>query len=146
MRVPTEEDWGNWRADLDQAYAHRIFAGKSLKDILPLFEENVIERTDELRFMPPVPFRYYVIGFRDYVTSERVFRTEHEVSDAASCFLGLILDKLENEPDTIIPIMPHLMPAAEYVARNQAKFDASVDIYGSFLDKLARVHALYKDV
>ena len=145
MRVPAEEDWGNWQADLDQAYAHNIFAGRTLEEVMPLFEQNVIERTDELRFMPPVPFRYYMIGFRDYVMSKRVFNTDHDASDAASCFLDLVLERLENARETIIPIMPDLMASVEYVACNQAKFDASVDVYGSFPEKLAKVRALYKN-
>ena len=57
MRVPSEQDWGNWEADLDRAYAHKIFAGRTLEETMDLFEENVIERASDLRFMPPVPFR-----------------------------------------------------------------------------------------
>ncbi len=144
MRVPTEQDWGNWEADLDQAYAHKIFAGKTLEETMYLFEENVLERTSDLRFMPPVPFRYYMLGFRNYVLSERVFAVDYEASDAASCFLNLIIEKVEKEAETIRPIMEELIPAAEYIAANQTKFGAEVEIYGSFPEKLARVHALYE--
>ena len=141
--VPTEADWGNWGADLDTEYAHENFAGKTREEVFPLFQSNVIERTDELRFMPPVPFRYYMLAFRDYVLSERVFAVECEASDAASCFLGLILEKLESDPSVILPVMEELLPAAEEVAGRQEEYDAPVDIYGSFPRKVVRMRLLW---
>ncbi len=54
MTVPTEEDWGDYNSDLDQEYAHRVFAGHTNEEMQPHFRANVIERTDELRFMPEI--------------------------------------------------------------------------------------------
>jgi hypothetical protein len=70
MPVPTEAEWGDYRADLDQSYAHKLFAGRTNQEMLPHFRRNVIERTDELRWMPESPFRYYMLGFRDFVMSD----------------------------------------------------------------------------
>jgi len=67
MPVPTEAEWGEYQADLDQKYAHSLFAGHTNEEMQPHFYRNVIERTDELRWMPEVPFRYYMLGFRDFV-------------------------------------------------------------------------------
>jgi hypothetical protein len=86
MRVPTEAEWGDYQADLDQEYAHKMFGGRTNQEMIPYFQRNVIERTDELRWMPPIPFRYYMLGFRDLVMAGRLEETW--ASDAASCFLG----------------------------------------------------------
>ena len=87
--VPTEEDWGDYQSDLDQEWAHKLFAGHTNEEMQAHFRANVIERTDELRFMPEKPFRYYMIGFRDFLKAGNF---EHlEASDAASCFLNLVL-------------------------------------------------------
>jgi hypothetical protein len=67
MPIPTEADWGNYQADLDQNYAHKMFAGRTNQEMLPHFKRNVIERTADLQWMPEVPFRYYMLGFRDFV-------------------------------------------------------------------------------
>ncbi|PYT45512.1 MAG: hypothetical protein DMG47_08120 [Acidobacteria bacterium] len=140
MPVPTEAEWGNYQDDLDQNYAHKLFAGRTNQEMLPQFRGNVIERTDELRWMPEVPFRYYMLGFRDFVMAGEF---DHlGASDAASCFLGLVLEKLEKQPAYILPIMPELLPAIRHVAMNQASFDASESIYGSFPAKLRRIEAL----
>jgi hypothetical protein len=141
MHVPTEADWGNYEGDLDQKSAHKVFAGRTNQEMLVRFGENVIERTAELRWMPAVPFRYYMIGLRDYVMA-RKFKHD-DGSDAASCFLNLIADKLEARPELVLPIMHELLPALRYVAENQALFNADESIYGSFRNTLGRIEAVY---
>lgn len=139
MRVPSESEWGDYEADLDQDYAHKMFAGRTNQEMVPHFRRNVIACTGELRWMPQIPFRYYMLGFRDFVMAE----FEHlGASDAASCFLGLVLEKLEEQPSHILPIMPELLPALRHVAENQAVFGAAESIYGSFRDKLAQIESL----
>jgi len=93
--------------------------------------------------MPEVPFRYYVIAFRDYVMSGEF--SDSDASDAASCFIRLVLQKLEQQPRYIVPIMPELLSAVEHVARNQTAFHAKESIYGSFLKMLSRIHSLYDE-
>src|ERR1700731_3546040 len=114
MPVPTEADWGDYQVDLDQTYAHKLFAGHTNQEMLPHFRRNVIERTGELRWMPELPFRYYMLGFRDFMMAREFDPTW--ASDAASCFLDLVLEKLEKQPDFIMQIMPQLLPAVRHVA------------------------------
>ena len=140
MTVPTEKDWGDYHSDPDQKDAHRLFAGHTNEEMQPHFRANVIERTSELRFMPEIPFRYYMIGFRDFVMAGDFEKPKG--ADAASCFLRLVVEKLEQEPACIAPIMPDLLEAVEYVAENQSAFEADMDIYGDFRDLFARIRAL----
>jgi len=120
--VPTEKDWGDYKSDLDQKHAYDVFAGRTNQEMYPFFRRNPIERTDELRWMPEVPFRYYMLGFRDFIMAgDFDYLT---ASDAASCFVGLVLEKLEKQPGKIVPIMPELLATLEHVARNQAVFEA----------------------
>jgi hypothetical protein len=107
----------------------------------PRFFENPIEKTEDLRWMPRVPFQYYMIGFRDALVSPGWEPCND--SDAASCFLRLVLEKLERQPSHILAIMPELLPTVEFVAQNQLKFDADEKIYGSFLDLLEQIRVLY---
>lgn len=143
LRIPTEADWGDYKNDLDQEWAHREFAGRSNEEVQHRFRELPIEATSDLRFMPEAPFRYYMLGFRDCVMSGG-FQPCND-SDAASCFLGLIAEKLETQPHYIVPIMPELFPAAEHAAHNKAKFDAEESIYGNFLEILKRIQTLYEE-
>src|SRR5262245_19320267 len=118
MNIPTEEDWGEWTTDLDQQSAHESFAGKTGQQVLPLFQRNVLWYVGELRCMPVIPFRYYMVAFKDYVLSEESRKDECEGADAASCFLHLVEDRLRVAKSDIAPIMTDLFPALEYVAMN----------------------------
>ena len=143
QQIPSEQDWGDYKNDLDQEYAHRIFFGKSLEEVGPVFEHGVIERVDELRFMPLIPFRYYVRALSNYVMSKQILANE-DSPDTASCFLNLVTEKLREAPDFILPVIEDLMAAVEYVAANQTLFDADVSIYGDFTEKLAEIKILSK--
>lgn len=139
--VPSEDDWGKYRSDVDQEHAHSIFAGRTNEEMQPFFRRNPIEVSDDLPWMPDVPFRYYILGFRDFVMGKQFDRCNQ--ASAADCFLGLVLEKLENHPRLIVPVMHELMVTVEYVARNQTLFDADVEIYGNFMDRLSRIQTLY---
>lgn len=140
--MPTEKDWGNYQADLDQEYSHRIFAGRTNEDMQAAFRDNVIERTSDLRWMPRVPFQYYMIGFRDFIKAG-TFGHPCDAADGASCFIRLVLGTLEAQPDHILTIMPELLPVVEYVGNHQAEFEADEGIYGSFLEIYKQIQALY---
>lgn len=141
QRVPMEEDWGNYQDDLDQNHSHQMFAGKTNEEVQIHFRNNVVATTDVLRWMPRVPFQYYMIGFRDYIRPGNF--NPSWVSDSASCFLGLILEKLERHPDHILPMMLELLPTIEYVANNQTEFEAAESIYGNFLEIFKQIQTLY---
>jgi hypothetical protein len=137
MQIPSRQDWGDFGDDLDARYAFKVFFEKSIPEAVPLFQENPIERTDELRFMPPVPFRYYILAFRDYVLSEE----SQDDSDAASCYLRLIEEKVVGQPDTIKSVMPDLIESVQKVAHAQSFYDADLHIYGDFKQISARIMA-----
>ena len=90
--------------------------------------------------MPEVPFQYYVLGSRDFVMAGKF--GELEAPNAANCFLDLVVEKLEKQPQFILPVMPQLLSAVQHVAANQASYDASESIYGSFPAKLKRIESL----
>jgi len=52
------------------------------------------------------------------------------------------LEKLEEQPNNILPIMPEPFPALRHLAQNQAVFGAAQSIYGSFYDKPAQIESL----
>jgi hypothetical protein len=138
--VPNEYDWGNFKADLELEYAHKIFFGKSNQNVQADFYRSVIERTSELEVMPRPVFQYYMLGFKDFM--EAAHFQEYSDSDAASCFLNLVERKLSKKADDIMPIIDELLPTIEFVARNQDKFNAYKDIFGDFEEQFLRIKLL----
>lgn len=142
-RIPTEADWENYQDDIETRYAYGRFAGKSLNEVQEYFRDAVLGASESLSYMPKIPFQFYVMGYKQYLEAvdlngERV----SEFSDAASSFLLLIQSRLKNTPEIIMPVIPTLLPVAEYLALNQGKIDASAEIYGSFPDLIEAIKLL----
>ena len=141
--IPSEADWGDYQSDLDAKWAHQHFIGRTNEEMQGYIRGTPLGAAEDLRFMPEVPFRYYVLGYRDFVLAGEF--PNFFASDAASCFLRLVLHKLEEQPRYIVPVMPDLLPALEYVARNQETFEAPENIYGRFLEMYRQIQELYTE-
>lgn len=145
LPVPSESDWENYQDDIDATHAHDLFIGKTNEQMREQFQRCVIERTDELRFMPKIPFRYYMLGFGLYIRSIKIPDSSNmDTADAASCFINLVEEILNARPDDINPIMSDLLPTVEYIAANQESFDCDIEIYGNFPEKYQSIKNLSK--
>lgn len=140
-KAPGLAEWGQESDDLDESYARRIFFGKSVEQTFPLFARNVIERASELRFMPVACFQYYMLAYRDYLLLESTLSNDM-APDAASCFIGLVLEKLEHNPKSVMPLIPEILPTLRHLALRQEEYDADLDIYGNFAEKVAAIERL----
>lgn len=138
--VPTESDWENYQDDLDASYAHKIFFGKTNDEMQKRFKGSILGRVEDLRSMPRVPFQYYIFGLRDFVMA-RDFNLL-DSSDAASCFLDLLLQKIEEQPAYVITLIKELAPDINFVADNQELYKAPENIYGNFPSKRDRIFEL----
>ncbi len=139
LKIPDEKDWAGYEDDLDVRYAHDLFFGKSIHEVIPHFQQNPIERMDELLFMPTVPFQYYVFAIVKYIMSD----SAKNDPDAASSFLTLMEARLEKSPASVIPIMDDLLPCLDFIAEKQKHFDADEHIYGDFKKRHHRILELY---
>ena len=149
---PTESDWREWPAhmerplDLDEAGARRRFAGKSFDEALEVFRKfPVLGCAEDLGYMPPVPFRYYMLVFVQHVLSAAHAADKLESPDAASGLLDIVERKLAGDRDTIAPIMNDLLAAVRFVAAHQELYDANPGIYGDFTERAARIASRWND-
>ncbi len=140
---PTQSDWGVMpKDDLDVQAAYKDFFGKTNQEMQSIFSRIVaIEWADSLRWMPTIPFRYYMLGFTDHIMHLKA--GDLEASDAANSFLNLVEEQLRNNSKKIMPIMDVIIPAVDYLARNQKAFSASINIYGDFNEKKKKILELW---
>jgi hypothetical protein len=143
IKIPKEQDWENYKLDLDAKSAYKNIFGKSNSEMLPLYKNHVLSRSEDISWMPIKPFQYYILGFRDFVLARNF--GFYESSDAASSFLLLVLNKLEEQPEFVLPIFSELGSAIEFVATNQSLYKARLDIYGDFLELNRRINACVKE-
>ena len=129
--IPGRAEWAGYEQDLDAAYAFKLFFGKTTHEVTKHFSGgHAIERASELQFMPRKAFQYYVFAFSEYLTSAAAAGD----SDAASPFLHLLLERERIDPGSVKEVFSELAPTVDFIAANQAHFDADTNIYGSFLD------------
>lgn len=142
-KIPTKDDWLpiTSKSKLDEGEAYRNFYAKSFKEALELFTKNAFYYQEDLSYMPEVPLRFYLGACIGYLFSE----DSREDSDAASCFLGLIEYKIEYEWENFKEIYPSVMECMEFIANNQKRFDADVNIYGLFSHRVEKIKYLAKE-
>ncbi|MBL0187002.1 MAG: hypothetical protein IPP97_14805 [Candidatus Obscuribacter sp.] len=150
--IPTEDDW-KWPENQcpyyhrDVEWAHDKFAGKSIEQVEDYFFESVLSASEDISYMPKIPFQFYIFAYTRYLLDKRTFGEDYRLntgaSEGASSFLGLVKEKLVWLPNHIVPIMPELLPAIEFVCANQALYDADEKIYGSFRELEEQIKTLY---
>jgi hypothetical protein len=139
-KIPGNAEWFGWKEDLDVKYAHKLLFGKSISEVIKHFDRSPIERADELLFMPRKAFQYYIFAFTEYLNSNDAIGA----SDAASPFLRLLIAREKRDPGSVMEIYEELFPTINFVAQNQARFDANPDIYGHFEDLARELDEAYK--
>ncbi|MBC3873747.1 hypothetical protein [Undibacterium flavidum] len=139
--IPSKEAWGEiLKDDLDMQAAYNDFFGKSNRDMREAYANYSIEMVDSLRWMPPVPFRYYIKGFAEFLLSDGLHKID--ASDAASSFLRLIEEKLRKQSNLLAPIIDDVLPVVRHLAENQEAFEVDVEIYGDFKEKRETIESL----
>jgi hypothetical protein len=139
--IPGSDAWEGYEDDLDVSYAHSLFFGKSINQVMKHFSANgiCIERADDLRFMPRKAFQYYIQAFTEYLHSRRAAGD----ADAASPFLELLIDREERDPGSVMEIYDKLSDTVDFVASHQDYFEAPQDIYGNFQEIREKILAEY---
>lgn len=67
LQVPTGKDWGDLTIDPEVGCAYRLYGRKTIDEAMPLFIENPIERSAELRYAPRGVFNYYLFCFVEFL-------------------------------------------------------------------------------
>jgi hypothetical protein len=120
MCVPTASDI-NVYDSLDERRACEHFLGKDLEQAEALFRENALYYQEDLMWMGPVAFRYYVPAFIRYLRSDH----SRDDWDAINCFEGVIRFWIDHYRAEVVPIFELLAAAFHYVLNHYQKFATS---------------------
>ena len=125
MTLPTRQDI-NVHDSLDERSACEHFFGKSLQEAEALFRENSLSYQEDLMFMGPSAFRFYVQAAISYIRSE----ASTGDSAIASCFASLLEHRLEYEAEELRPVAEHLAGICGYIVEHYDRFDLTPEIFG----------------
>jgi hypothetical protein len=129
MEIPTDEDWLPIDPDdLDRACAYRNFHGKSFQDAVRRFEASYGRPTEDLMYMPPRVFGFYLKAYTTYVMS----RPFEDGPEDVSSFIHLIRFKAEHDPEILRPDWSSIEQILKHIVEHQTEYDAEWISYGSF--------------
>ena len=121
MILPTAQEIDPYNS-LDGRAACQHFLGKNLDEAEALFREAPLYYQEDLMFMGPVAFRYYVQAAIRHIQSEAATGD----SDIVSCLASILDFRQEYEPAELVAIAIQLASACGYVWENSARFDDGV--------------------
>ncbi len=125
MRLPTRQDI-NVHDTLDERSACEHFLGKSLQEAEALFRENSLYYQEDMMFMGPSGFRFYVQAAISYIQSEA------STGDSAvvSCFASILEHRLEYEAEELRPVAEQLAAICGYIVAQYDRFDLTPELFG----------------
>ncbi len=116
---------------LDEQVAVAHFLGKDLKQAEELFRANFLGYQEDLMWMGPRAFCFYVDAAIAYLVSPEA----DDDADAINCFCGLVEFQLEYHRKGIEPAFGRLRAATIQILRDFVRFDCDPTIYGDLVSR-----------
>jgi hypothetical protein len=138
VTLPTAEDI-NIYDSLDERNACQNFLGKSVEQAEALFRENGVVYQEDLMWMGPVGFRFYVEAIVRYLESEAAAGD----SDIVSCFAALLEFRLEEDHGQFVLVADRLVGICDYLIEHYDRFDVTPEIYGDVRARLAALRQTF---
>ncbi len=124
-RPPTADEI-NVFDSLDERCAVKNFLGKDLEQARSLFAENFLRYQEDLMWMGPKAFAFYVPAAINYLLSEGA----DNATDAVSSFLSLIEFRLEYEPTEIARVGPIIREGILRMLEDFERYGFGGEVYG----------------
>jgi hypothetical protein len=127
MSLPSRQDI-NVHDSLDERSACEHFLGKTLEQAEALFRANSLYYQEDLRWMGPRAFCFYIDAAIRYVQSEAA-STDTDIILS----LGSILEfRLEKQSNDILPVADKLRAFCDYIVQHHERFQLAAEYYGDF--------------
>ncbi|GMU81056.1 MAG: hypothetical protein AMXMBFR47_09270 [Planctomycetota bacterium] len=137
MGLPTREEI-NVYDSLDERVAVEHFLGRTLDEAEYLFCENPLRYFEDLMWMGPIAFRFYVIAAIRYLT-----RSPRRVL-SGDYFASVIGFRLDYEPEELKPVGKELLAAFAYLSEQAVSSPLAVSEREALADTYRRLSILMK--
>jgi hypothetical protein len=130
--IPSREDLIVYDC-LDEQSACEHFLGKSLEEAEALFRENFLYYQEDLMWMGPRAFHYYV---RAAIND---LRSDNAAVDEAAYFATPIEFRLEYDPQDLLPVAGELAAVCQSVIDQWPRFQEGAEGYGDVLARYVKL-------
>ncbi|HEY4258687.1 MAG TPA: hypothetical protein VGM98_00950 [Schlesneria sp.] len=125
MPLPTRQEISPYD-DLDGRVACEHFLGKTLEEAEALLRENSLYYQENLMWMGPVAFRYYLPAVVEFIRSEAAT----DDSDFVAFFASTLEFRFKYEPGEMRPVAQQLAVLCGYVVEYWSRFESGSEAYG----------------
>jgi hypothetical protein len=129
-RPPTAEEI-NVFDSLDERCAVENFLGKDLEQAQALFRDNFLRFQEDLMWMGPIAFRFYVSAAINYLLS----KDADADADAASSFCGMIEFRLDSDAAEISAVGPIVREGILGILKDFDRYECDQAIYGDVAER-----------
>ena len=133
MTTPSERDINVYNS-LDEITARDHFLDKTIEEAEELFRENSAVYQEDLMWMGPRAFHYYLPAVINYLKSEHAAGDDHLIH----CLHEIIRFRSEQEGLSSLATDP-VLELVDYVIDSYAKFDVDAVAYGDVLGKYEKL-------
>lgn len=116
---------------LDERWAVKHFLGKDLEQAHTLFRENFLHYQEDLMWMGPIAFRFYLPAAIEYLLSKDA---DHDAG-AVSSFCALIEFRLDNEPAEIALVASIIREGFIGILETFDRFEPEIGIFGDIAER-----------
>lgn len=127
MTLPSRQDI-NVYDSLDERSACEHFLGKTLEQAESLFRENSLYYQEDLMWMGPRAFCFYVDAVIRYVQSEAASKD----TDIILSLISIFEFRLEQQPGDMVPVAGKLKAFCDYIVQHHERFQLAAEYYGDF--------------
>ena len=129
MSTPTESEI-NVHDSLDEVTARDHFLNKTIEDATEMFRQNGVLYQEDLMWMGPTAFCFYLPAFLNYLRSD-------SADDADLGCLAMFLEyRLENDTTALIPIAPQVVSICRHILDHFGRYAVDVQLNGDLHSRI----------
>lgn len=135
--LPSRSDWGDLAGDFDAQDAFKKFNGLSKQEAKRLFGDDVLACAQDIRFMPSIPFTYYLEAFCEFVL-DGVYG-DSLAWMVADSFASVLSSRIEGNASALISNKSQIEKAFGFIVSNQQRFAIDETFYADLSWQLEQI-------
>ena len=129
MQLPSRDEI-NVHDSLDERSACESFLGKTLEQAEGMFRENSMLYQEDLMWMGPTAFCFYLPAFLNYL------RSDSAVDADLSCLAMILEYRLENDATALIQIAPQVVSICRHILDHFGRYAVDVQLNGDLHSRI----------
>lgn len=139
MRLPTADEINVYNS-LDEISACEHFLNKALPQAEELFRDNSSYYQEDLMWMGPRAFQFYLLAATNYLRSTHAVGDDHMID----CLYEIVMFRLNQEGFSLA--IDRINEMIDYIIGDYEKFDVNEQIYPDLKEKYRQLQDQIRDM